>query len=760
MAEEKTGYKEALRRIEEARKTGAVHLELTRLKLDEVPSEIGKLTALTALDLENNQITTLPNEIGKLTALTYLDLSGNQITTLPNEITKLTALTYLHLDRNQITTLPKEIGKLTALTSLYLDRNQITTLPNEITKLTALTHLHLDRNQITTLPNEITKLNNIKRITLKGNPLTNPPLEIAEKGIEAIREYFEALEEEQLPLNELKIILVGNGNAGKTSLVKRLLGKTFDPNESQTHGINIRNSWLEHNDSKIKLHFWDFGGQVIMHATHQFFLSKRSLYVLVLDGRREEKIDYWLKHIESFGSDSPVLVVLNKIDENPSFDVNRSDLQLKYPAIQSFHRISCAKGTGIEDFTKGLRMTLAKMPLLQTTWPKSWLDVKDRLEERNDEFISYETYKHICQKENVKENAAQDTLVDFLHDLGVILHFRDFRLQDTHVLDPGWVTGAIYRIITSPEVIAAKGVLPLRRLDELLKPKKEDRYRYPRDKFPYIIELMQKFELCYPLDNETILLPSLLGIDKPEFSFEKDNALGFALEFDFLPRSLFPRFLVKVHPLIKEGLVWRDGALIENKAQGASALVKVAHEEQRIMILVNGADKKDYLAALVYLFRELTSSFAKLEMKEQIPLPREPGRFVYYDHLLDLERLGIKKTVFPGSKREYEIAPLLGRVQILQPSFEGRDLSLFEAATELLATFEEQPARTVISNLKAMRRLTKDEDLLEWAGDVIGTLKQVYDSDYSRPLKSHHKTDVAKLCKTAKIKSLTPFFQR
>jgi GTPase SAR1 family protein len=80
----------------------------------------------------------------------------------------------------------------------------------------------------------------------------------------------------------------------------------------------------------ILVHFWDFGGQEIMHATHQFFLSKRSLYILVLDGRRDEKTEYWLKHIESFGGDSPILVVLNKIDENPSFEVNRRFLQVRH----------------------------------------------------------------------------------------------------------------------------------------------------------------------------------------------------------------------------------------------------------------------------------------------------------------------------------------------------------------------------------------------------------------------------------------------
>lgn len=48
-----------------------------------------------------------------------------------------------------------------------------------------------------------------------------------------------------------------------------------------------------------------------MHATHQFFLTKRSLYLLVLDSRVDElqnKLEYWLKIIHSFSNDSPILI--------------------------------------------------------------------------------------------------------------------------------------------------------------------------------------------------------------------------------------------------------------------------------------------------------------------------------------------------------------------------------------------------------------------------------------------------------------------
>jgi GTPase SAR1 family protein len=117
----------------------------------------------------------------------------------------------------------------------------------------------------------------------------------------------------------VKVLLVGDGAAGKTSLAKALLGQPIDFEESQTHGININTMDINVNNTIIKVRLWDFGGQEIMHATHRFFLSKRSLYILVLDGRKDEKTEYWLNHIESFGGDSALEKVNDTLLEVVSF---------------------------------------------------------------------------------------------------------------------------------------------------------------------------------------------------------------------------------------------------------------------------------------------------------------------------------------------------------------------------------------------------------------------------------------------------------
>src|SRR5688500_9938367 len=77
-----TPYEIALHRIEAARETNAIELDLGTLGLTELPREIGQLNNLQVLDLHDNQLMTLPPEIGRLSNLTILILADNQLTIL------------------------------------------------------------------------------------------------------------------------------------------------------------------------------------------------------------------------------------------------------------------------------------------------------------------------------------------------------------------------------------------------------------------------------------------------------------------------------------------------------------------------------------------------------------------------------------------------------------------------------------------------------------------------------------------------------
>src|SRR5207302_2463245 len=147
-------------------------------------------------------------------------------------------------------------------------------------------------------------------------------------------------------------ILVGTGGVGKTSLVKTLTRGKFNPREETTEGIKISDwSYALSSEEYATVHIWDFGGQEMMHATHQFFLTGRSLYLLVLSrrqGSHDDEAHYWLRLIRTFGGkDAPVIVVLNKQKSEP-FDVNRGGWLEKYREnIKGFVQTDCIDNKSI-----------------------------------------------------------------------------------------------------------------------------------------------------------------------------------------------------------------------------------------------------------------------------------------------------------------------------------------------------------------------------------------------------------------------------
>ncbi len=437
--------------------THVTWLDLSQNQLTTLPAEIGQLTQLSTLFLSHNQLTRLPAEIGQLTNLTRLYTSENQLITLPAEMGQLAQLTTLVLRSNQLITLPAEMGQLAQLTTLDLKGNRLTTLPAEMRQLTQLSRLDLSRNQLGRLPAEVVQLTNLRYLNLTDNPIPLPP-EILEKTHKpaTISNYYRQLQAGQKQaLNEAKMLLVGQGSVGKTSLVKRLIKDHYDPHERKTDGINIQSWSIRVNRQDIRLNVWDFGGQEIMHATHQFFLTKRSIYLLVVDarmGEEENRIEYWLKIIQSFSGDSPVIIVGNKVDEQP-LDLDRRGLQTKYKNIKAIIETSCQTGQGLDNLRATIIKEVGELEHLHDQLALSWFAVKNKLAEMKKDFISYTQYKRMCRAQGIKDEASQRILIRFLHDLGIALNFQDDpRLEDTNILNPEWVTNGVYKILNNHEL--------------------------------------------------------------------------------------------------------------------------------------------------------------------------------------------------------------------------------------------------------------------------------------------------------------------
>jgi internalin A len=641
-------FHEATIRTQQAVHANAAALDLNGLGLTELPSALRDATQLKQVDLDGNYLSVLPSWFPALRNLETLYLRNNRFKTLPTELQHLKKLRHLRITRNQLTTVPDWIGELSHLEEFRVSENAIVNLPETLGELQTLKVLDLADNALEGLPTSLRALSGLVELTLQRNEKLGLPPEVLANRPADIIEYYFQLSCGNKPLNEAKLILVGRGGVGKTSLANRLQFDRFDPDERKTEGIRISSWDLSIGTESVRLNLWDFGGQEIMHATHQFFLTQRTLYLLVLEGRQgaeDADSEYWLKLIESFGTDSngdisPVIIVLNKI-RSVQFELNRRALLRKYAFIQGFVSTDCEDGSGTIALRAMIQAETDRLKYLRAPFPVSWFAIKDKLarmkEKLSQSFISYDQYRAVCAEAGESEKAAQDSLASHLHNLGIALNYKDDpRLRDTHVLDPHWVTNGIYGILNSRLANERRGDIFLREADDIL-----NASEYPRQMHRFLFDLMKKFQLCFsfPDDDTHYLIPELLDKEEPESvdRFPADECLNFEYRYTVLPEGLIPRFIVRSHVLSTGRARWRSGVILG--FEGNEALVKADIQDKRVLVSVRGVtDGQRRLLAVIRSDFERIHSETRLAPKSFVPVPKHSGEFISYDELLIHER--------------------------------------------------------------------------------------------------------------------------
>jgi internalin A len=694
-------------------------------------SPLKSLYQITAIEVSKTQITSLL-PLSKLQNLTWLNITDTDVSDL-SPLVNLSKLKDLFASFTRISDLSPLVG-LKQLNSLLIAKTDVVDL-SFLSDLTQLEYLSVSRTQISDLSplNKLIKLITIDassteiwdlsplmhlvnserevrwrspgillsmgrakpynkeplskgtNIFVRDCPLIIPPLEFAQESPQAVRDYFEELGDNGQKLNEVKVIFLGEASAGKTSLVKRLMGENFDSKESQTHGIRIRKMPFQMVDGDtVTAHFWDFGGQEVMHATHQFFLSQRSVYVLLLNSRNDDQAEKWLKHAASFGGRSPVLMVLNKIDENPSFQVDNKRLKEKYPQIRDFFRLSAKTDTGLAEFSEALRSEIDKADTRRTPFPPHWLAVKEHFSNMTADYIDSAAYRKVCEDKGVTRQFSQDVLLKFLHDLGVVINFDKLKNFDTQILNPLWLTNGVYRIINSKLVAEeTSGLLREQDFDAVINDPRYNKenttdqvFDYPKNKLQYIVRVMQEFELCFQLDTSNYVVPQLLPVQEPDFKAE-GAMLRFVIHFpDFMPDSIFPRLMVKLHTfLAAEGSdgttssraitknAWRTGMIL-HKPNIFKALARVRwdKEDQKILVDVCGEERRRFLSFIRETVKEIVEGFTNLNISELVPIP-ESKEFLEYEGLVEAEKAGEKEIFVWQVKKKLSVADLLDGVE-------------------------------------------------------------------------------------------------
>ncbi len=623
------------------------YLDLSYSQITELPQNIGDLINLKFLDLRGTKISVLPESIGALTELTFLGITNTNINELPYSIVNLKHLSRLDLGHMNISKLPENVGELYNLKSLNLSFTKIQSLPNSIMNLKKLEFLSLHSTPISLLPDVIYELpikililTNLKLETISSKILDlNLPFldkyswhithgiyledtEIAEFDVkvfsyprEEIKTFFVELEKNRIFLNEARTIFVGNGSVGKSTIINQMITNKYADKLPETRGIQLKTLNLK---GDFTIRFWDFGGQAIMHSMHRFFLSQRCLYVLVLDGRKDENPEDWLDLISQYGYGCPVLIVMNKTDESPNADIDMRKVRRDY--IKKFRwldycRISCKYGKGFNEFKDLFFLGLETLELSKKTFPKSWNNIRNKLLSMPGNYINEAQYKKYCCDNGILNEYAQNVLLSWMNDLGICFSYQGNSgiIEDTKVLRPEWVINGVYKILMAPESENCHGFLSNDIIRQILERENDVNDRYHNIERDFVVEMMRKFKLSYTIGSSEFI-PMLAQISEPELP-DLNNPIRFELAFNHcLSESVLHQFIVEMKADVQEHLTWRYGTFLHS-IDNSNGVVRFYKNRHIIEIITSG--NTNYLSQLRNKILKLINNL-NIQVKEYI----------------------------------------------------------------------------------------------------------------------------------------------
>ena len=598
----------------------------------------------------------------KKTRATMLNLNGCFLRDLPPDLSECVWLKELHLHKNEELSDLSPLIDLQNLQKLYVSYTQIVDLSplknlqnlqqleafyTQIADLSPLKNLHnlqllnVSYTQVVDLSPLlflIKKGKQVKRITnggdidVEGCPLTSPPPDVVRQSNEAILRYIEQLEKEGTnQIFESKLLLIGEGGAGKTTLFRKL----FDPvaelpkEKDSTQSIDIRPLYFDMPDgNEFRLNIWDFPGQGKYQSVHSFFYTHRSLYVLVDDTRTLDENEayrtfyhFWLQTAELFGGDSPLLVLHNQKADRARTGFNLGSFQAIFPFVKELFCINLGSNdiAGIRDLKTQIERWAQKLPHIGDAVPRTWVRVREDIEKERQQrpYISDERYREICASHGIINEVEQSDLSRYFHDLGVFLHFQENPLLRRDVfLQNEWVTNAVYKILDDPEIAVKKRG----RFDknDLARLWKEGYYAKRRDE---LLALMLLFELCYQVqDTEIYVALQLLPGDVPKYDLGKDIPLQLKYEYAFMPKGLLHRLIVRLHPYIAQGqsAVWSGGVVLEHTSAQADIIESL--DRRQISVRAVGVHAKELVTIINYEVEKLHRTYGKrLTVEAKIP---------------------------------------------------------------------------------------------------------------------------------------------
>ena len=580
---------------------------------------LDNLTQLQSLYLDRTNITELKG-LDNLTQLQSLNLQNTKILDLKG-LNNLTQLQSLDLFNTNITTL-KGLNNLTQLQWLNLESTNILELKG-LDNLIKLKEFKINYTNITHLPEAFLSQLPLEKLICWNVPINNIPTTILSTGpgdncLPRVKAYFASLKQGAVPMTDLKFMVLGNGQIGKTQICRRLCGESFDESIPSTHGVLVRQASFDFaDDNQVKLNLWDFGGQEIYHGTHSLFFNnqqciflpmwhpkreKQSTHVVDDMKFRDHPLSYWLTHIQQQNQSNnipPVIVAQSQCDEPGVGEYSlpiTNDLQQNFTFFKQITTSAKADG-GLDELQTAIRNAIRYMRKHhpQPPIPKPWHRVKQQIEvwiaedsqkpenERQHQLLSYQNFVDLCQGTDIKQldpnlivaNNSIDPLLHLLHHSGVVF-YQEGLFNNQLLLDQSWALNAIYAVFHRKtayhQIKQNGGKFYQGDLGHWL----WNDAGYSQDEQAQFIDMMQSCGVCFSYREHdskiTYVVPELLpettslevtqALARNWHCLEQGDTVTISYKVEMLHTALFNRVLAMVVQDAKSGAIyWQNGLL-------------------------------------------------------------------------------------------------------------------------------------------------------------------------------------------------------
>ncbi len=618
-----------------------IYADFSRCNLTEITLPPGFLK-LEQLYLHKNKLQQIIFK-GPCPEMILLDLANNQLTdfSLPAGFEKLA---YLYLPENKLKSLQ---------------------LPEDAEELNII---HLKNNHLKTIPGNIQNFLKLETIYLGNNPLEGISKEIVSgdasgNAITTLIGWLQTESDNKLHLHQAKMILVGNGMVGKTSIALRLLDKKaiLPSTDDRTPCLEVKDYIVKEMPAKVtglensidfNFKIWDFGGQGKYREIQQLFCSRKSLYVFVTSPDDNQDNDdyigyeYWLSMVNTYSHEkdqdrySPILYVLNKIDLEVGL-IDEKKIKGQFPNVEQFVKISADKLVNFDVFEIIIRNTVSAISpdIFTDRYSERWFEVIEKLKHNEKETVPFTAYEELCKSVEMSDK-QQDAWIWVLDRIGEVIYFgNNPELKETIVLDPEWVKNAFVNVIDSP-LVQAEGYLKQEFYSSIWKNIEDEQ----QDK---LLKLLKAYRLAYPVSikgKQAYVVPSAmfnilkpLLKDYPHLKAKPDYQFQFIFD-PFIPAGTVNKLMVVMYRHIYNDIKWYNGCILHDPSSNVYAEIEEDWKAHAVSLKMFGKDSEGFYNAIVnelnVLIEELkvTKYLDKLHFKS---LVYRNGNYRNYDDLVE-----------------------------------------------------------------------------------------------------------------------------